>query len=87
MAAEICESLNWIVVQTMAATIRQLQTEVTDLSFVASDGEIPSSAQMSQKSLLSWAVKTKNGPTPRQMDSQVGNFETESTSSQNGKWW
>lgn len=43
MAVGIGEPLNLMVEQAMAATIRQQRTEVSNLNFAASDGEITNS--------------------------------------------
>lgn len=80
--AEICASLNLMVYQATAASIRLPRTEVTDLSLAAPDEEISNSTTTNQESLLSRPVKTKLGFAPRQQDPRVCPLKTKSASPQ-----
>lgn len=74
-AAEICESVNIVVDQATAATMRQPQTKFTDLSFADTDEEITNSTLSNQKLCLWRCVKTELYPALRQQDAQVEKLE------------
>lgn len=83
MFAGIYERLDIMADQSTAATIRLPQTEVTDLSFAASDKKNNSSTSTNNEPLISRPIKTKRNTVLRQQDPQVGNLETKLASPQN----
>lgn len=79
--AGICHSLNSTVDRDTAATIRQPETEETDLSFAALDGYITNFTPTSQESLLlrhaenkSWLCFKAAGPSSQQPRDQTRAF-------------
>lgn len=66
MNARIDEFLDFIVNKATAALIRQPQTEVTDLSFVAQNEAITDSTPTNQELLKSRSVKSKTNSAPNQ---------------------
>lgn len=82
MVAGIFDSLSLMVEQTTTASIRQPQTEFSDLRFAASDVEITNSSSTSQNAILLRPVKTELGPAPWQQVPKVGNLENKAASAQ-----
>lgn len=66
MTAEICEILNLMVNLATATTLQKPQTNLTDLSFAASDEEITNSSLNNKQLPLLRLIKTKFGPPLRQ---------------------
>lgn len=80
IAAEICKSLNLMVRQATAVSIRKSRTKVTNLRFTALDEVNAYSTYTNQKSFLLRPFKTKRDSAPRQQDPQVDNLENKSAS-------
>lgn len=81
--AGICESLNLMLDQAMAAFIPQPQNEVTGLRFSVPDKGGTHYRATNQKSLLLRLFKSKQGPAPRQQSPQFCNIDNKQAPSQN----
>lgn len=62
--------------QATAATIRQTQAKVIELSFTAPDENTPRSTPTIQELLLSRFVRTTQDPVPKQQNPLSGNLKT-----------